>query len=380
MPARRFLWVITILVMIVIAAIFAYRLFGDRLIRLALVPGVPYAAPAASRPDYADAAQWLARPDLSADDARWLPPGAPALAAPPLSGQRAAVFYVLPTAVFDRDRWNGDLDAPANRPRVQLFLRSQASIFTAIGDVWSPKYRQAVFGAFLTDKPEAEKALGLAYGDVLAAFDRFIADQPKDRPIVLAGHSQGALHLLRLMRERVAGMPLAARIVAVYAVGWPISVTADLPALGLPACAAPAQTGCILTWQSYASPADNSVVRATFDATTGLAGLPRRGTAMLCTNPLLGRTGPDAAPAAANRGSMVPSADFKSATLVAGGIGARCTAAGILDIGPPPGGYPGYVLPGNNYHVYDFPLFWADLRSDAARRMAAWKPAITAPR
>ena len=31
-----------------------------------------------------------------------------------------------------------------------------------------------------------------------------------------------------------------------------------------------------------------------------------------------------------------------------------------------------YVLPGNNYHVYDYPLFWANLRADAERRVAAF--------
>jgi hypothetical protein len=32
------------------------------------------------------------------------------------------------------------------------------------------------------------------------------------------------------------------------------------------------------------------------------------------------------------------------------------------------------VLPGGNYHVYDMVLFWANLREDSARRVAAWKP------
>ena len=76
--------------------------------------------------------------------------------------------------------------------------------------------------------------------DVAAAFDRFLAEAG-DRPIILAGHSQGALHLERLLREKVAGKPIAKRIVAAYVVGWPISTTADLPALGLPACASPDQ-------------------------------------------------------------------------------------------------------------------------------------------
>ena len=44
----------------------------------------------------------------------------------------------------------------------------------------------------------------------------------------------GPGHLLRLLTEQKDR--LKDRLVAAYVVGWPISTTADLPALGLPAC------------------------------------------------------------------------------------------------------------------------------------------------
>ena len=202
---------------------------------------------------------------------------------------------------------------------------------------------------------------------------RFVASRsPPDRPIILAGHSQGALHLERLLRERVAGTPLAGRVVAAYVVGWPISVAADLPHLGLPACTGAAQTGCILSWASFAEPADPSLVTDAFDKTTGPTGTPRRGTAILCTNPLTGGAAA-AAPASANRGTLKPSADLTTATVVTGAVPARCAGRGLLLIGDPPD-IGGYVLPGNNYHVYDYALFWANIRADAGRRLAAWRP------
>jgi alpha-beta hydrolase superfamily lysophospholipase len=68
------------------------------------------------------------------------------------------------------------------------------------------------------------QALDTAYGDVLSAFDSFIAQADPTLPIVLVGHSQGAFHLMRLMRDRVAGTPMAARIAAAYVVGWPVSL------------------------------------------------------------------------------------------------------------------------------------------------------------
>ena len=40
-----------------------------------------------------------------------------------------------------------------------------------------------------------------------------------------------------------------------------------------------------------------------------------------------------------------------------------------------------YVLPGNNYHVYDITLFWANVRADALRRLATYegKPSPVPP-
>ncbi len=374
MLARRFLWIIAILIMLVIAAAITYAVAGDKLLRMALVPGAAFVAPPATdTPDYTLAKNWAARPDLPTDAARWTPAGYTAAPKPGV-----AVFYVLPTSVFDRSRWNATMNDADVAKRMDIFLRSQASIFNGVAAVWAPRYRQATFGAFLTSKPEAQQALDLAYGDVLAAFDAFVAAQPADRPIIIAGHSQGSLHLLRLLKERVAGTKLAARIVAVYAPGWPISLTADLPALGLPACAAPDQTRCILAWQSFARPADFRTVREGYDRGIGLTGAPRRGTPVLCSNPLVGTLTREAVPVSANLGSLVPNADFSSGTLVAKGIGAQCLASGITDIGAPPGGFTAYVLPGNNYHVYDYPLFWANLRADVERRAGAFGAPHTA--
>ena len=151
----------------------------------------------------------------------------------------AAVFFIHPTSYFDRTRWNAPLADTTANTRAELFTRGLASPFNAAREVWAPRYRQATFGAFLSGKPAAAQALDAAYGDVLAAFDSFVAEADPALPIVLVGHSQGALHLMRLLKDRVAGTPLAGRVAAAYVVGWPVSLTHDLPAMGLPACSGP---------------------------------------------------------------------------------------------------------------------------------------------
>lgn len=370
--ARKFLYAIVVVLLLVIAGAFALRFFGPQLTRWALIPSATFEGAPAEPPNaYADAKMWLARPDIGNNPATWTPPGYGVPASAP-----AAVFFIHPTSYLNRAHWNAPLDDAEANGRAALFLRGQASVFNEAGQVWAPRYRQATFGAFLTSRGDADKALDFAYRDVAAAFDEFLREVGPDRPIILAGHSQGAFHLTRLLRERVAGKPLAKRIVAAYVIGWPISKTADLPALGLPECTAPGQAGCLLSWQSFAEPADTSMLLDIFDQTNGPTGIRRAGTPLVCTNPLTG-TANATAPTATNLGTLVASSDFKSGTMSVGAVPARCVDRGFLSIGQPIDLGP-YVLPGNNYHVFDYSLFWANVRADAVRRLKTFSASAPA--
>lgn len=366
MCARRFLVVVLILTLVAVAAAFAIFEFGGNvLLREATPKGHFEMSQAGDGPDYAKAEAWVARPGRANDPSEWLPDGVSA------DSGNAAVFYIHPTTYLERDRWNAPLNLTGGAEfRRRLFVQSQASVFNGAGQVWAPRYRQAAFGTFLLDSKDAKAALDLAYNDVSAAFDRFVAESG-ERPVILAGHSQGALHLERLLREKVAGKPVERRIVAAYVVGWPISTAADLPRLGLPACRAATQTGCILSWLSFSDPANPDLVLHSYEKSAGFAGERRRRADLLCVNPLTGTEG-GAAPPKDNSGALIPSADLHSAKLEPGMVGAHCDQGLLVIDGkiPPLGPY---VLPGNNYHVYDYALFWAAIRRDSERRLAAWR-------
>jgi hypothetical protein len=92
---------------------------------------------------------------------------------------------------------------------------------------------------------------------------------------------------------------------------------------------------------------------------------------MLCTNPLTGAPGGEA-PASSNLGTLVPNEALTQGELKAPGVPARCDVRGFLLIGEDAPDLGPYVLPGNNYHVYDYALFWLNLRADAAARVAAF--------
>lgn len=410
--ARKFLYFIAAIILLILAAGIVYQLFPGWLARVAFVPSAEFEQQAAPEPNaYDDPAMWFARPGMEDDPSAWrpelaeegspapdsaaaqsgdqlLPSGtaAPANSAAPVAKGNAAIFFVHPTSYYSRSSWNAPLSDRDSDHRANLFVRGMASAFGDAGEVWAPRYRQATLGAFLaSDRVTAGKAIDSAYRDVEQAFDAFLAAQPKDKPIILAGHSQGALHLTTLLRTRIAGTPLAKRIVAAYVVGWPVSVDTDIAALGLPACQTPEQKNCLLSWASFAEPADPTMVNEAYDGTVGFDGRPRADTRMLCTNPLTGT--PDVeAPADANIGTLVPTEGFKSGSLVPGKIGAKCDdTRGYLMIGD--GDVvkdyvvAGYVLPGNNYHVYDITLFWSNVRADVLRRLATFegKPSPVPP-
>ena len=364
MCARRFLAVIFILTLIVVGGAFAmYQWGGEVLLKEATPKGHFAAAEAGGGPDYTQASSWVARPGVAADPALWLPDGVSAS-----TQGNAAVFYIHPTTYLENDRWNAPLDAGGDTAfRTDLFVQSQASAFNGAGQIWAPRYRQAAFGAFLLDSADAQRALDFAYRDVAAAFDQFLKEAG-DKPIILAGHSQGALHLMRLLRDRKT--QLGYRLVAAYVVGWPIDTASDLPALGFPACRTPSDTGCILSWMSFKDPANPSLILDEWKRTRGLTGGERKPDDILCVNPITGiKDG--AAPASANPGTLVPSSDLKSASLEGNAIGAHCDTGLLILDGQVPSMGP-FVLPGNNYHVYDYALFWGAVRKDAATRLAAW--------
>jgi len=365
--ARKFLYFVALLIVMVIAALLALRIWSAELTRFAFVPrGAFEPQPALQAGAYDDPAMWISRPGTQDDPAQYRPEGTPETAR-----GAAYVFFIHPTSYLAREHWNGPIEDPDTRYRTALFVRGMASAFNGQAAVFAPYYRQAAFGSFLVNQPETLKARAVAYGDVRAAFRAFVAAVPANAPIVLAGHSQGALHLMHLLRDDVKGTPLAARIVAAYMIGWPVSPAHDLPETGLTACTAPGQTGCAMSWLSFAEPPDARLMLQSYRAEPGLDGKPKGPEPVLCSNPLTGGAAP-AAPGSANLGTMLPSNDLTTGKLTKLGIPARCDAkTGLLMIGEAPDLGP-YVLPGNNYHVYDIPLFWANLRADVARREAAW--------
>ncbi|MEO1448522.1 MAG: DUF3089 domain-containing protein, partial [Bacteroidota bacterium] len=203
-----------------------------------------YPLPAA--PDYSDMAYWSSLPDKR-DSADSTPQGVS-----PANQEETAVdvFFVHPTTFNRGKAWNADLaDSALNLETDRWPIRHQASIFNAAGRIYAPRYRQMNLGGFYSkDTASVEQAGAIAYQDVRAAFLHYLENWNQGRPIIMAGHSQGARHTQYLLKEFFDGKPLQDQLIAAYTPGWPLH---EEMFAHIPVCEQPSQTGCVMGWTAW---------------------------------------------------------------------------------------------------------------------------------
>jgi hypothetical protein len=304
------------------------------------------------QPDYSSLANWAAHPDKK-DPADQVP--CPVLLKDEQATAPIDVFFLYPTTytgdLKHQKNWNAPIDDSATNDKTDnSAILFQASIFNAAGKVYAPRYRQAHFHSFFTkDKASAKQALELAYSDVKAAFEHYLKYWNNGRPFILAGHSQGGLHTMHLLKEIVEQSPLRKQLVVAYAVGYPLPN--DFFAY-LKACETPDQTGCFCTWR-------------TFERDYGLKNA--REPNVVCTNPLTWTISEDQyAPATLNKGGVV-----RPFCAIYPGIADAQVHKGVLLSKKPK--FPGSVLMRtHNYHPGDLNLYYLNIRENAQQRAQAY--------
>lgn len=333
-------------------------------------PKTPFAAMAPPpAPDYARRANWAALPDMQ-DQADVTPPG---VTAGDQTRAPVDVFFVYPTVLMSREVWNADVDDTAlNRKIEDTTLRGQASIFNGCCAVYAPRYRQMTLGGYIKWTPDSEKAVELAYGDVARAFRYFLAHYNKGRPFIIAGHSQGS-RLLRLLIERkIDGKTIANRMVAAYLVGHWIEADWFKTLRTTRACTRAYDTGCVLTWSTYAERRDGSAQRRTIGAQSRYKPEQIR-RAYVGINPLSWTADGATAPASMNLGAWLHGGGGIPRPIDRALVSAR-QRDGAVYISPPGKAYTAYMIPFGNFHNVDYNLFYMNVRENVQTRIDAfWK-------
>jgi hypothetical protein len=369
---RTWLWIVAAIVVVLGVSAFVFReSLGFMYLVFTSKPSAPFdraAAPPA--PDYSNDNNWAALPDRD-DSADVVPEG---VAAGNVDEREVDAFFIHPTTYYGRT-WNSPIDDAPTRSRTdESTIRMQASAFNGCCRVYAPRYRQATLYAFIGGGTDEEQSTALAYEDVRAAFDEFLK-RVDGRPFVIASHSQGSRYALWLLEDRIDTTVLRQRLVAAYVVGYAIpNEWFERRLKSIRPCKASNDYGCVLSWNTWAEgamPVRAAEVRHRYGTTWEANG----DKPVVCTNPLAWSS--DAADASSNLGGWLYPADGPAPAPQPALTGARCES-GALYVAPPEDDmWKRAVLPGGNYHNYDYQLFYMNVRDNAVERaasfMARWR-------
>lgn len=164
-------------------------------------------------------------------------------------------FYVYPTISRD-EGVSADLQ-PGEDEEIGAVL-NQAARLGSVCDVYAPVYRQVTLSGISGggDSDDVTEAFAAAYGDVLDAFQQYIAHDNDGRGFVLVGHSQGAGLLGQLISQEIDDDPaLRDHLVSALLLGNAVAVPPGEDVGGsfaeIPLCTEDGQIGCVITYASF---------------------------------------------------------------------------------------------------------------------------------
>jgi len=344
-------------------------------------------------PNYNEGSAWAARPENMVG-ASMVPEGATAIAP---DYAKADVFYVHPTTYVGTANWNADISAPMADMRAcemvaELIMPGQAGVFNGCCRVFAPRYRQASLHAFFRPCESGRSALDLAYLDVVRAFQYYLENDNKGRPFILAGHSQGTSHLIRLLSEDFS-LNLKPQLIAAYLIGFKVTEekAASFAHIVRPAKAAD-DHGVFIAYDSFLDGVDAcnqadgaehwvpsgwrkrfgkpvfGINPVNWSATQASLKTDHKGMGIVQVNdpallPGLFLPGPDAGVGLKAEGLKAP---------ITPGVAAHVDESGFLKISLPEQSYVNQGIFGGNYHNQDISLFYMNLRENVETRVASF--------
>jgi hypothetical protein len=261
------------------------------------------------------------------------------------------VFFIHPTTYTGkvvRGLWNAPInDKQINGGTDQSTIKLQGSIFNAAGRMYAPRYRQAHIQAFYTlEKAKGQKALDIAYRDVKNAFEYYLENENQDRPFIIASHSQGTVHAVRLIQEFIDGQALQQKLVAAYLIGMPVRNNVFK---SLAPCQTADDISCFVSWRTLRK---NYLPEA----------FPT-GPEIIVHNPLNWKMDDTFIPKDQSKGMVLRNFDKVLSHRVDAQV-----HDGVLWVNKPK--FPwSFLFTRKNYHIVDLNFFYVDVRENAVHRV-----------
>ncbi len=309
------------------------------------------------KPGFQDLDYWAAHPW------KWDPSDSiPAPLRTELQDSLVDVFFLHPTtftAKKDKHISNALIDDESlNAKTDYTTILFQASVFNQHCRIFAPRYRQAHINNFYsTDKEKAAAAFEIAYEDVKNSFAYYMKTWNKGRPIIIAGHSQGAFLAERLLKEFFEGKELIKQLVAAYIIGWPVPKNYFT---SLKMCDDASQTGCLISWRTYRTGFIPSYLKN--KNPDNLFGQ----TNTYVTNPLNWKTTEENVAKKFNKGSVLTKFNklYKQ-------VSNAKIENGLLYVNKPK--FPwSFLYFTKNYHIADINLFYINIRENVEQRINAF--------
>jgi len=265
----------------------------------------------------------------------------------------ADVFFLHPTT-FLNDNENGKIvnakidDSAINYKTDYTSILYQATVFNERANIYAPRYRQAHISMYYErDSIKKIQAFETAYQDIKKAFQLYLSKYNLGRPIIIASHSQGTTHAIRLVKEFFDNQELSKKLICAYLVGMGVKkYQYEL----IPVCQDSTSSGCFVSWRTYREDFKNDIIN-------------RKDSTIVVVNPISWKT----------TNEIISNQNQKGAVLYNFNKVFKHTQnaqveGNALWVSHPK--FPGSILyKTKNYHAGDINLFYLDIREDVARRI-----------
>lgn len=303
------------------------------------------------KPDYTNSNSWVSIPN-------WFD----------TTMQKVDVFWVYPTILSDDSTYLMDIKNKGLREKAEWTIIGQASVFNGLANIYAPYYRQNNVNINPLMLTEASPIFKLGQEDLINAFDYFIKNFNKgERPIIIAGHSQGSVRIVELSKnkELLMGDSVArSKMIATYAIGYSITDN-DIKENPLIEIAdSSLQTGCFIAYNTVSDK----------------PGIEKKGPTIIAgtyvVNPLSWKTNTEFVPASENIEAVFFNHENPEKPQIFKHFAAaqkKDNALVITDISNPEMiSTENVTFPKGIYHVYDYAIFYGNLKKNIEDRIAAY--------